>query len=400
MTPLPLHGRRVLDLTNVLAGPFACHQLAHLGAEVVKVETLRGGDLARQLGADAALNQRHMGVSFLAQNAGKRSIALDLKKPGGKAVLQRLVRGADALVENFRPGVMDRLGLGYEALLAHNPRLVYCAISGFGQDGPLRDLPAYDQIVQGMAGVMSITGDARSAPLRVGFPVADTIGGLTAAMAVCAALAERERSGGRFIDVSMLEAVIATMGWAVSNLLVAGREAQPMGNENATASPSGTFATAQGLLNIAANKQEQFEALARVIGREDLIADPRFAQRQARLQHRFELKAEIEAALAAHPAEHWWPLLSAAGVPAGPVWSVAQALEHPQVATRGLVATFPDAPGVGRDVSVLRTGVKLDGQAPAVEQPPPTLGQHTREILTELGYDDAAVAALQAEGAV
>jgi crotonobetainyl-CoA:carnitine CoA-transferase CaiB-like acyl-CoA transferase len=194
--------------------------------------------------------------------------------------------------------------------------------------------------------------------------------------------------------------VIATMGWAVSNLLVAGREAQPMGNENATASPSGTFATAQGLLNIAANKQEQFEALARVIGREDLAADPRFAQRQARLQHRFELKAEIEAALAAHPAEHWWPLLSAAGVPAGPVWSVAQALEHPQVATRGLVATFPDAPGVGRDVRVLRTGVKLDGQAPAVEQPPPTLGQHTREILAELGYDDAAVAALQAEGAV
>ena len=396
----PLHGLRVLDLTNVLAGPFACHQLAHLGAEVIKVEALRGGDLARQLGADPALNERHMGVSFLAQNAGKRSIALDLKTPGGKAVLQRLVRSADALVENFRPGVMQRLGLGYEALLEHNPRLVYCAISGFGQDGPLRDLPAYDQIVQGMAGVMSITGDARSAPLRVGFPVADTIGGLTAAMAVCAALAERDRSGGRFIDVSMLEAVIATMGWAVSNLLVAGREAQPMGNENATASPSGTFATAQGLLNIAANKQEQFEALARVIGREDLAADPRFAQRQARLQHRFELKAEIEAALAAHPAEHWWPLLSAAGVPAGPVWSVAQALEHPQVATRGLVATFPDAPGVGRDVRVLRTGVKLDGQAPAVEQPPPTLGQHTREILAELGYDDAAVAALQAEGAV
>ena len=156
--PAPLRGLRVLDLTNVLAGPFACHQLAHLGAEVVKVEALDGGDLARQLGADAALNERHMGVSFLAQNAGKRSIALDLKKPGGRAVLQRLVRSADALVENFRPGVMQRLGLGYEALLEHNPRLVYCAISGFGQDGPLRDLPAYDQIVQGMAGVMSIVG--------------------------------------------------------------------------------------------------------------------------------------------------------------------------------------------------------------------------------------------------
>lgn len=399
-TPGPLHGLRVLDLTNVLAGPFACHQLAHLGAEVIKVEALQGGDLARQLGADPALNQAHMGVSFLAQNAGKRSIALDLKKRGGKAVLRRLVRSADALVENFRPGVMQRLGLGYEALLEHNPRLVVCAISGFGQDGPLRDLPAYDQIIQGMAGVMGITGDADSAPLRVGFPVADTIGGLTAAMAVCAALAERDRTGGRFIDVSMLEAVIATMGWAVSNWLVAGRAAQPMGNENMTASPSGAFRTGDGLLNIAANKQEQFEALARVIGREDLLADPRFARRQARLDHRFELKAEIERALAAHPADHWWPRLTEAGVPAGPVWSVAQALAHPQVAGRGLVARFPDVPGVGRDVRVLRTGVKIDGTAPAVDTPPPRLGEHGREILVELGYDDAAIAALHAEGAL
>jgi len=399
-THLPLRGIRVLDLANVLAGPFACHQLAHLGAEVIKVEALNGGDLARQLGADPALNQGHMGVSFLAQNAGKRSIALDLKKPGGKAVLQRLVADADALVENFRPGVMQRLGLGFEALLAHNPKLVYCAISGFGQDGPLRDLPAYDQIIQGMAGVMSITGDAQSAPLRVGFPMADTIGGLTAAMAVSAALAERGRAGGRFIDVSMLEAVMATMGWAVSNLLIAGREAQPMGNENMTASPSGAFRTADGLLNIAANKQEQFEALARVIGRVDLIADPRFALRQARLEHRVELKAQIETAMAARSAASWWPLLTDAGVPAGPVYSVAQALAHPQVASRGMVGTFADAPGVGRDIRVLRTGIKLDGAAPAVDTPPPSLGQHTHEILAELGYDDGAIAALKQEGTI
>jgi crotonobetainyl-CoA:carnitine CoA-transferase CaiB-like acyl-CoA transferase len=396
----PLSGLRVLDLTNVLAGPFACHQLAHLGAEVIKVEALNGGDLARQLGADAALNHAHMGVSFLAQNAGKRSIALDLKKPGGQAVLQRLVGGCDALVENFRPGVMQRLGLGFAALLLHNPKLVYCAISGFGQDGPLRDLPAYDQIIQGMSGVMSITGDANSAPLRVGFPVADTIGGLTAAMAVCAALAERGRMGGRFIDVSMLEAVLATMGWAVSNLLIAGRAAQAMGNENITASPSGTFRTADGLLNIAANKQAQFEALVQVLGREDLATDQRFASRQARLENRQALHAAIEAALSAKTTDHWWPLLAAADVPAGPVYTVAQALEHPQVADRGMVATFKAAPGVGRDIRVVRTGVKLDGSPPAVDQPPPVLGQHTEAILAELGYDGPAMAALRREGAI
>jgi crotonobetainyl-CoA:carnitine CoA-transferase CaiB-like acyl-CoA transferase len=399
-TSLPLRGFRVLDLTNVLAGPFACHQLAHLGAEVIKVEARDGGDLARQLGADPALNQARMGVSFLAQNAGKRSIALDLKKSGGKAVLHRLVASADALVENFRPGVMQRLGLGYEALLAHNPRLVYCAISGFGQDGPLRDLPAYDQIIQGMAGVMSITGDADSAPLRVGFPVADTIGGLTAAMAVAAALAERDRAGGRFIDVSMLEAVLATMGWAVSNELIAGQPARPMGNENMTASPSGTFATGDGLLNIAANKQNQFEALARVIGRPDLIADARFSQRQARLDNRAALKAEIEAALAERSAEQWWPLLTAAGVPAGPVFTVGQALAHPQVSGRGLVESFADVPGVGRDIRVLGTAMTIDGQAPTVITPPPELGQHTLDILREVGFDDAQVAALRAEGTI
>lgn len=397
---LPLAGFRVLDLSNVLAGPFAGHQLAHLGAEVIKVEALHGGDLARQLGADEALNQAQMGVSFLAQNAGKRSIAIDLKTAGGKQVLRRLVAGADVLLENFRPGVMQRLGLGYEALLEHNPRLIYCAISGFGQDGPLRDLPAYDQIIQGMAGVMDITGSADSAPLRVGFPVADTIGGMTAAFAIAAALAERQREGGRFIDVSMLEAVMATMGWAVSNYLVAGRQAQPMGNENMTASPSGTFATADGLLNIAANKQEQFEALARVIGRPALVQDPRFAKRRGRLDHRAELKAAIEVALAERPAADWWPLLTAAGVPAGPVYSVAQALAHPQVSGRGLVATFEDAPGVGRDIRLLRTGIKLDGSAPTVAAPPPTLGQHTGQILAELGFDAAQVQALRDEGAI
>ena len=396
----PLRGIRVLDLTNVLAGPFACHQLAHMGAEVIKVETRNGGDLARQLGADPELNKRFMGVSFLAQNPGKRSITVDFKHPSGKDVFRRLVRTADVLVENFRPGVMKRLGLGYEDLLKENPKLIYCAISGFGQEGPLRDLPAYDQIIQGMSGVMSITGAPENAPYRVGYPMADTIGGMTAAFAVAAALAERERSGGTFIDVSMLEAVMATMGWAVSNHLVAGREPQPMGNENVTASPSGTFRTGDGLLNIAANKQEQFEAVCRVVGRPELVEDARFSERQGRLQHRFELKAILEEAMSSKSTDEWWRLLNQAGVPAGPVYTVPQALEHPQIAGRGMVGTFENVPGVGRDVRLVRTGFKVNGEAPRVDAPPPILGQHSEDILAALGYSPAEIETLKEEKAV
>lgn len=396
----PLNGVRVLDLTNVLAGPFCCHQLAHMGADVIKVETRCSGDLARQLGADTDLNRANMGVSFLAQNPGKRSITLDLKSMRGKEVFLRLVRSAHVVVENFRPGVMDRLGVGFQTLKHENPALVYCAISGFGQDGPLRDLPAYDQIIQGMSGVMSITGETGSAPLRVGYPVSDTIGGITAAFAVAAVLADRQRADAVFIDVSMLEATMATMGWAVSNYLVAGREPKPMGNDNVTASPSGTFRTGDGVLNIAANKQEQFEAVCKVVGKPEWMADARFADRHARLAHRGELKAALEEALSTRSTDEWWRLLNEAGVPAGPVYSIPQALAHPQIASRGMLATFADAPGVGRDVRLVRTGFKLNQEAPSVATPPPRLGEHTNALLEELGYSQAEIQSLHQEQVV
>ena len=396
----PLTGIRVLDLTNVLAGPLCCHQLAHLGAEVVKVENPAGGDLARQLGADPVLNGRSMGTSFLAQNTGKKSITVNLKSDRGKSLFEKLVRTADVVVENFRPGVMRRLGLDYQHLRSLNPELVYCAISGFGQDGPLHGLPAYDQIIQGMAGVMSITGDEQSSPCRVGYPVADAIGGLTGAFAISAALARPKPGRGVMIDVSMLESVLATMGWIVSNYLMAGREPAPMGNDNFTASPSGSFRTGDGIINIAANKQEQFESVCDIVGAPELKRDPRFRTRQARLEHREELREILEERLAEQSADEWQAALNSRGVPSGRIFTVPEILAHPQVSGRGLIGEFDRVPGVSAPVRFVKTGVRLDGQHPDTDSPPPRLGEHSEEIMRELGYRPAEIAAMREENAI
>lgn len=400
-TPGPLTGVTVLDLTNVLAGPYAAYQLALMGADVIKVETPEGGDLARRLGTSAELNAQLLGISFLAQNAQKRSITLDLKTEGGAEALRRLVATADVLVENFRPGVLDRLGFGWDHLRALNSRLILCQVSGFGQTGPMRTKPAYDQIIQGYSGMMSVTGTAETGPLRAGFPLADTIGGLAAAFAISSALAGRARTGiGAVIDVSMLETAVTAMGWVVSNLLVDGHEPRPLGNDNGTAAPSGAFTTGDGMLNIAANKQEQFEILCTLVARPDLITDGRFRERESRKTHRAALTAELESALVARSAAEWEDVLSSAGVPAAAVLRVDEMLQSPQIRDRGLVHELAFPGGGDEPLRVLGNGIRIDGRPSAPRTPPPLLGEHTDEILAALGYSAEEIADLHEEGAV
>lgn len=381
MDDRPLRGVRVLDLTNVLAGPYCSYQLLLLGAEVVKIEKPGQGDLARRLGPEPALNRAGIGASFLAQNAGKKSVELDLKDPADRATFHEMLQDADVLLENFRAGVLARIGFDWATLHRINPRLIYCAISGFGQSGPMNQAPAYDQIVQGLSGMMSITGTPETAPLRVGFPVSDSIGGLVAAMSICAALTGRASTGrGVFLDVSMLEASLSAMGWAASNYLVSNVPPEPMGDQNATAAPSGTFLAADGPLNIAANRQTQFETLCRLIDRTDLVTDQRFADREARKAHRAELNREINSALQRCSALEWEQSLSAAGVPAARILTVPQAVRLDQLRHRGFFTDleFPGDPD--RTLRVSGNGVLINGQPLHPEAPPPLLGEHNEQL--------------------
>jgi CoA:oxalate CoA-transferase len=389
-----LEGIRVLDLTNVLAGPFCTELLALCGAEVIKIENPQGGDLARKLGCVPERNKDLMGTSFLAQNANKKSLTLNLKFAEAKDVFLALADEADVVVENFRPGVMDRLGVGWDVLSKRNPRLIYCAISGFGQTGPDAFKPAYDQIIQGLSGVMAINGDERLNPLRCGFPVGDTVGGLNAAFAVMGALFHRERTGqGQMIDVAMLDAIMPLMGWVAANLLIGGQQPVPMGNDNFTAAPSGTFRTKDGYINIAANQQQQWEDLADELGLPELKTDARFQERDTRKKNRYELTPLLEAKLTEKPTLHWVEVLNGKGIPSGDILSLEDALNQPQVRHR---ETIQEIDGL----KLFSLAAKFSATPAALETAPPRLSQHTSEILARLGYDAARIEAMKAKGAV
>jgi CoA:oxalate CoA-transferase len=380
-----LENVRVLDLTNVLSGPFCTMHLALLGAEVIKIEIPEGGDLARKLGNVPELNKELMGTSFLAQNSNKKSLTLNLKHEEGKKILRELLATADVLVENFRPGVMARLGFSWEVAKEINPRLVYCAISGFGQTGPDSHKPAYDQIIQGLSGVMDVNGDERLHPLRGGFPICDTVGGLNAAFAIMAALYSKEKTGeGQFIDIALLDSIMPLMGWVAANLLIGGKPPIPMGNDNFTAAPSGAFRTRNGNINIAANQQRQWENLVDLVDLPELKTDPRFQERDTRKANRRLLTPILEEKLTQGTTEHWVELFNENGIPSGDILNLESALTSDQIKHRETIVEV-DESGIG-EINVFGLSAKFSSTPASVDTPPPRLSAHTEEILTALGY--------------
>jgi crotonobetainyl-CoA:carnitine CoA-transferase CaiB-like acyl-CoA transferase len=380
----PFAGIRILDFTRYLAGPYGTYQLALLGADVVKIES-HEGDETRHLLVSREWAERKMASSFLAVNANKRSITLDLRKPESVAVVKRLVVGADVVWENFRPGVMDRLGLGYETLSALNPRLVYCAVSGFGHTGPERTTAAFDGKLQAMSGIMSITGDPAGGPMRAGFAICDTIGGMTAALAVSSALYQRTHTDrGQFVDVAMLDAALAFIPGPVCEYTVAGIEQKQIGNGSVSRKPTaGRFRAGHGYLVLAVLTDKQFASLMRTLGRGDALADPRFKDWRARTENEPALREIIETALAADEPKSWEARLTAADVPCATVWKIHEIVKHPQLESRDVLQRVDTRYG---PMSLVGAGFRLAHGSPSIDRQPPTLGEHTDEILAEAGY--------------
>jgi len=394
----PFAGVRILDFTRYLAGPYGTYQLALLGADVVKIESREGDETRGQL-AEQTWAARKMAPSFLAVNGNKRSITLDLRRPEAVAIVKRLVVGADVVWENFRGGVMDRLGLGYDALSAINPRLIYCAVSGFGRTGPERTTAAFDGKLQAMSGIMSITGDPASGPTRAGFALCDTIGGMTAALAVASALYQRTHTGrGQLVDVAMLDAALAFIPGPVSEYTVAGVEQRQIGNGSVSRKPTANrFRTRDGYLVLAVLTEKQFVSLMHALGRPEALDDPRFKDWPARTANEPALRAVIESALAADDAKGWEARLTAADVPCGSIWTIDEIVRHPQLEHRDVLQTIDSRYG---PMQLVGAGFRLAHGSPGLDREPPTLGEHSDEILKEAGYTVEEIARLRADAVI
>ena len=386
-----LVGVRVVDFTHVHAGPLCAYHLGLMGADIIKVESPDGGDQMRDADPDG------MPPAFLGQNANKRSLVLDLKQTDGLVVVRRLVETADVVLHNMRPGTPDRLGIGYSQVTEWRPDVVYCAISGYGQDGPESDRAAYDHLIQGESGMFMATG-TEDMPVRVGFAVADAGSAMIASSAILAALLRRQRTGaGAFLDVSMLESSMALMGLNYYNFLATGRPMPRVGpNPLAQAGSAGTFQTTDGTLLVNAHTYRHFKMMATALGREDLPADPRYATPAAAAANRVELRRTFAAHFATGSASHWMTILRRAGIPCGRLKGPREALESPQLAHRRAVKTLDGV--AGGELRFLGTGFTVDGEPATPSRPPPRLGEHSAELLAELGYDVRAVADMRARG--
>jgi crotonobetainyl-CoA:carnitine CoA-transferase CaiB-like acyl-CoA transferase len=394
----PFSGVRILDFTQVLAGPYGSYQLALLGADVIKVERREGEDMRRTpLSREWA--ERGMAPSWLAINGNKRSLTLDLQKPAAKEIIRRLAAKADVVMENFRGGVMDRLGFGYQALSEINPRLIYCAISGFGQTGPYSHEAGYDGKIQALSGIMSITGHAEMGPTRAGFAVCDVLSGMTAAFAVSSALFQRTHTGkGQFIDVSMLEASLAFLSTQVADFTVAGHRQEQFGNQAISRKVTANlFRAKDSYLLLAVNDEKQYRVLMTELGRADVFDDPRFGDWFLRKENEAALREIIEAALATQDAKTWEKQLNAAGAPSASIWRIEEIIDHPQIVARGVMQTAETEYGplrlMGSGFQMAHGGGKLDSA-------PPELGAHTDAVLHEAGYSTDEVTALRRDAVI
>ncbi len=388
----PLAGIKVVDLTRYLAGPFCSQILGDYGAEVLKIEPVKNprGELGNTQGGDSYF--------FLSANRSKKSVRIDIKTDAGRDVLHRLIDASDVVVDNFRPGVMDAMGFGYETLAAGNPRIITCGISGFGASGPLRDFPGFDQIAQGMSGLMSVTGTAESGPTRVGIAICDLLAGVFAAQGVLLALEARHRTGrGQRVETSLLESIVSILSWSAGIYFETGRTPAPQGNHHPLSSPHGVFKGSDRPFNIAVGNESMWRKFVGVIGRQELARDQRFSSARDRVRNRAALTDEINRALASQTAQWWIDTLNREGIPAGPILTVEEILNHPQTAAREMLLKLPHP--TLREVLTTGLAVKL-ADTPGKITRPPLVGEHTDAVLRAHGYSADEIAKLRAEGVV